>query len=128
MKSVVASGLMLAAVIGLSACSGAAGGGDLSGRLTAVCVKERGEAERTACECASRVVDEALNDQDRKLALFSIDAEEGRFKTREEARAAFGALGLDVENAEQITGEFVMRMMTVEAAASARCGAPARSK
>lgn len=121
MKSTVASGLMLAAIVGLSACGGA-GGGDLGGRMLALCVKERGEGDRTACECAARVMNGALTEQDRKLAMMSLDAEEGRFKTQEDARAALGSLGLNPENAETIMMGFVQRMMVVEAKATAECG------
>lgn len=122
MKRELVSGLVLAAAIGLSACGGAGGGGDLAGRLTGICIEERGEADRTACECAARVVNESLTDEDRKLALLSVDAEEGRFKTQDDARKAMSSIGLNPDNAEQIMSGFVMRMMTVEATATAKCG------
>ncbi len=122
MKRDLAFSLAFAAAIGLSACGGAGGGGDLGGRMLALCIKERGESDRTACECASRVINGALNDQDRRLAMVSLDAEEGRLKTREDARAALGSLGLNPDNAETIMGGFVQRMMVVEAKATAECG------
>ena len=118
MKSIVASGLALAAAMALSAC----GGGDFAGRMTALCIKERGDADRAACECASRVINGALNEADRKLATISLDAEEGRFKTRDDARGALQAIGLNPDNAEEIMGGFVQRMMMVETKAAAECG------
>jgi hypothetical protein len=120
MKSTVASGLALAAAIALSACGGS--GGDFAGRMTALCIKERGDVDRVACECASRVINGALSEPDRKLAMISLDAEEGRFKTRDDARSALQTIGLDPDNAEEIMGGFVQRMMMVEAKATAECG------
>lgn len=119
MKRILASGLLLAGVVGLSACG--AGGGDFASRLTAVCVKERGEADRKDCACATRVIDESLSTEDRQLAMLSMDADEGRFKTRDDARKAMSAIGISPNNAEEIMGGFVVRMMTIEAKASATC-------
>lgn len=124
MKSTIASGLMLAAAVALSACGGAAGGGgDLAGRLAALCIKERGEAGRMVCECEARVTNTALSEEDRKLAMISVEAEEGRFKTKDDLRKALEALGVNAQNAEEKMGAFVQRMMLLEAKAIGECGA-----
>lgn len=124
MKRNLAFGVALAVAIGLSACGGAAGGGgDLAGRLAALCIKERGEAGRTVCGCEARVTNTALSEEDRKLAMISVEAEEGRFKTKDDLRKALEALGVNAQNAEEKMGAFVQRMMLLEAKAIGECGA-----
>lgn len=121
MKHAFASCFALVGMSGLPACGAASGGDDFASRLISICVSERGEGDRKECECASKVIDEALSRQDRDLATLSMDAEEGRFKTRDDARKAMSSIGLNPDNSEEIMGGFIQRMMILESTAGASC-------
>ncbi len=124
MKRAFATGLVLAGLRALSGCGDPAGvddGGAFATRMTDICIKERGEVDRAACECVSRAIHESLSGQDRKLAMLSLDAEEGLFKTQEEARNAMQAAGFDPADAQEVLSGFIDRMTVVEGKASSRC-------
>lgn len=65
----------LASIVSLSACGGV-GQSEFATKATAACVKDQGEASAAKCACQVKIIDQALNDKERKFLLASMDATE----------------------------------------------------
>ena len=57
----------------LSACG--AGGSELATKISAACVKDKGEASAAKCACEARLVEQALNDKEKKFILSTLNVE-----------------------------------------------------
>ncbi len=67
----------LVALVGfasLSACG--AGGSEFATKATAACVKDQGEASAAKCGCQVRIIEQALNDKEKKFLLTTLNATE----------------------------------------------------
>jgi hypothetical protein len=58
----------------LSACG--AGGSEFATKATAACVKDQGEAAAAKCGCQARLIEQALNDKEKKFLLTTMTAAE----------------------------------------------------
>jgi hypothetical protein len=63
----------LSSIVSLSAC-GAVGGSEFATKATAACVKDQGEASAAKCACQARIIEQALNDKEKKFLLVSMNA------------------------------------------------------
>lgn len=67
--------IALSSIVSLSACGGA-GGSEFATKATAACVKDQGDASAAKCACQVRIIDQALNDKERKFLLTTMNAAE----------------------------------------------------
>lgn len=65
--------IALAGLATLSACGGA-GGSEFATKATAACVKERGQDSAAKCGCEARIVEQALDDKEKKFLLTTLNA------------------------------------------------------
>jgi hypothetical protein len=63
------------ALVGLTACGGV-GQSEFATKSTAACIKDQGEASAAKCACQVKLVEQALNDKEKKLVLVTIDMED----------------------------------------------------
>ena len=68
------SAAIVLCVASLSACG--AGGSEFATRATAACVKDQGQASAAKCGCQARLVEQALNDKEKKFLLTTMTAAE----------------------------------------------------
>ena len=66
--------IALAGLASLSACG--AGGSEFATKATAACVKDQGEASASKCGCQVRIIEQALNDKEKKFLLTTMTAAE----------------------------------------------------
>ena len=103
----------LSSVVSLSACSGA-GGSEFATKATAACVKEQGEASAAKCACQVKIIEQALNDKEKKFLLATINASD---MSPEAGMKALTDSGLTLADMMSIG----TKMQSVEAKAEAEC-------
>ena len=96
----------------LSACG--AGGSEFVTKATAACVKEQGEASAAKCGCQARIVEQALNDKEKKFLLATINSAD---MSPEAGMKALTDSGLTLTDMVSIG----TKMQTVETRAETEC-------
>lgn len=102
------------ALASLAACG--AGGSEFATKASAACVKEEGQAAAAKCACQARLVEQALNDKEKKFVLATLDAED---MGQEAAMKALADSGLTIADMMSM-GE---RMSAIEARVTTECKA-----
>lgn len=114
MKLIATLAAGCAALLALSACSGA-GGSEFATKATAACVKEEGQASAAKCACQVAIVEKELNDKEKKAILLSMDQDPSAGP--EAGMKAMEAAGITMADMMSMG----MKMMTVSATAETQC-------
>jgi hypothetical protein len=106
--------IAFAGIASLSACG--AGGSEFATKTAAACVKDKGEGSTAKCACEARLVEQALNDKEKKFIMSTLNAEN---MDPEAAMKALTDSGLTIADMMSM-GE---RMQSIESRAQTECPA-----